>query len=456
MGYVTKSKYLNNREDKIFRRMSIIFILVTVIMPPYFGIPVPGFDLTMIRIMMIVITVMIVTNKDRLYEFVNMLRNSWAFWFIVPYLFVVFYTMVLRIDTKAFLNPFIEIFIFLLTIYVIRSSLGVKTTIMLLLGCYYVLVFQGVIEYARGESLFKLMKTLSGNLVGGNFVRSGQYRIMGPAPHSIAYGLMLAMGVPLAALDFKKERLYLFQRPILLFMLFTNIVLTGSRGSLAVFFLELLLIFVLSTKIDKKRTLVVGAVALVMFGGLLTAISGTNIGRYFLLQISNVIDELFGTNFASNFGATAVTNQSSAYRDALWYVFKVKYINPIVGAGRSGKIVYRIKTNKGIVLNSIDNYYIAEYLRYAYPGMYSYIFFMASYIVMMIIKVIKDRDFYSKALLIASVGYAWGLYYVDSLGTLKFLYLFYAMFVVNAMDMFAIKDKRRKSIYLRQKVYERA
>ena len=454
MENVTNSKYLINKEQQVFSVFTAVLVCVPIIMPPYFGIPVPGFDLTMIRIMLIIMVVMIVANKDRLYGFVNTTIYNYAFWILVPYIFVTFYTMVFRTDLKTFLNPFIEIVIFFITIYAIRESIGIEKTISIILVCYYIMAIQGLIEYARGESLFKLLRTLDGALVGGSFVRSGQYRIMGPAPHSIAYGMILDIGIPLSALDLKTNKIYLFRRPVLLILLFTNIVFSGSRSSLAVFFLEVGLLFILSSKYEMKKTILIGVVFLMGFGVFLAAFSGTSVGNYFLLQIANIIDELFGTEYAVQFGATAITQQSSEYRDALWYVFKVKWLNPLVGRGRAQGLT--IKTDKGIVIGSLDNYYIVEYVMYAYPGMFSYIFFMIVPMIMMLVRVIKEKDGFSKAFLILSIGYAWGLYYVDSLGTLKFLYLMYALFVCYDIEKFTIHDKRKKSMYLRQKVYERA
>ena len=117
MENVTNSKYLINKEQQVFSVFTAVLVFVTIIMPPYFGIPVPGFDLTMIRIMLIIMVVMIVANKDRLYGFVNTTIYNYAFWILVPYIFVTFYTMVFRTDLKTFLNPFIEIVIFFINLY---------------------------------------------------------------------------------------------------------------------------------------------------------------------------------------------------------------------------------------------------------------------------------------------------------------------------------------------------
>ena len=58
-------------------------------------------------------------------------------------------------------------------------------------------------------------------------------------------------------------------------------------------------------------------------------------GRYILLQITSILDELLGTELAVQFGAdlTALSS-SSNYRDQLKYIFTVDWLNPLLGLGR--------------------------------------------------------------------------------------------------------------------------
>ncbi|MBQ9304358.1 hypothetical protein [Butyrivibrio sp.] len=444
-----ESKYINNIEERVFYGASVVFILATIIMPPYFGIPVPAFDLTAIRIMIIVLMILICNDRDRLYDFLGIIKYNKGFLAFLPYIFVITYTTVLRVDVKAFLNPFTEIFTMFLMIYVVDKSLGIEKIMSLVYASYYIFVIQGIAEYFHGKSFFKYLRTLDGALVGGSFVRAGQYRIMGPAAHSIAYGMILTVGIPLIAMNFKEKKMYIFQRPVLFILMFVNIIFTGSRSALAVFFLEVALIFLLSNKEEKKKTLLVGSISLLIFGTLIVASSGTSIGRYFMLQITSVIDEIFGTTFSLNYGATLITQQSSDYRDALWYVFKVHWLNPILGIGRKRSFSTVIN---GVVLRSVDNYYIAEYIRYAYPGMFSYIFYLLYILIKMLIRIIRENDVYAKVAFIAVVSHAVSLYYVDSLGTLKFTYLVIAMYICHAKEDFIFPSRHKKSKYMRQAI----
>ena len=449
MSDLSESKYFNNIEEKVFRAVSIIFIIATIVMPPYFGIPVPGFDLAAIRIMIIVLMLMICLKRSRLYDFLDMIQYNTGILAVMPYIFVNAYTMVFRVDIKAFLNPFIEFLTLFLTIYVVSRSLGMETTLKVVLGCYYLFAYQGIIEYFLGKSLFTYLQTLNASLLSGAFIRSGHYRIVGPAVHALGYGLILNIGVPLSCLDFKNKKLYLFQRPVLFLLLLVNIVFTGSRSSFAVFFVELAGIFLLSEKAEKKRALLVGVTGIVVFGTLLIALSGTSVGSYFMLQITGVIDEIFGTSYSLKYGATLIAQQSSDYRDYLWYVFSVSWLNPLIGIGRTRTFSTVIN---GVTLESLDNFYIAEYVRYAYPGMFSIILFFGFYLVKMIRSLIVEKNAYTKTFLLCSFAYALSLYFVDSLGTLKYLYLIFALFVCSSPNYFELKAKRKTSIYMKRAI----
>ncbi len=446
-----KSKYISNkREESVFRLMAALFLVAQIVMPPYFGVPVPGFDLTAIRMMIIILLFMISVDKDKLYDFLGLIKYSTVFLVLIPELIVMFYTTGIRADFKSFLNPFIEFLTLFLTVYVISRYFGLEKTMVIIIACYYLFAVEGIVEYFRGESLFKLMRTLhSALLAGGNFIRGGHYRIMGPAAHAIGYGLMLNIGLPLTALDVKNNKLYLFKRPILFVLLFLNVMFTGSRSAFAMFFVEAAGIFVLSEKAEKKRTAVAGVLGATVLVTMLVALSGTSVGSYFMLQITSVIDEIFGTSISLNYGAELIIQQSSDYRDYLWYVFKVDWLNPLVGMGRTRGTYFSTEVN-GVALESLDNYYIAEYVRYAYPGMFAMIFLFGFIIFKMAKRVISDKDIYAKACLIGSLGYVVSLYFVDTLGTLKFLYLLLAIFMCRFPQDFVFEPKRKRSKYMRQ------
>ncbi|MCR4903456.1 MAG: hypothetical protein K6A23_11410 [Butyrivibrio sp.] len=423
---VTSSKYIkNDREPKFMHILAILLLVSIEIMPPYFGIPTPGFALTAVRIMLLVVLFMIMANKDRFNTFRNYLKKSTVTKVIAPFVFVTFYTAVLRTDVKAFLNPFIEFALMYLTIYVIKDTLGIEKTIKIMIVLLYILTIQGVIEYFTQESLFKMLGTIK-ELMGVGFVRSGQYRIMGPCVHSLAYALLLVLAFPLISLDLEKKEVYLFKRPIIFMLVFLNVILTGSRSALGVFLIECFLIFLFSNSLSKKKTIFYTGIAAGFLVVFLIIFGRTSIGSYILLQFTSVIDGVFGTSISLQFGGNDMLEYSSSYRKLLLKIFSVSWLNPLLGRGTTSTIRIAIDST---ALESIDNYYVGLYIFYAYPGMFSFIFILAFYLFRMLKHIIKTNNYITKALIISFGAYALSIYWVDVLSTLKNLYIILALFI---------------------------
>ena len=347
---------------------------------------------------------------------------------MIPYLIVITYTMVLRADINAFLNPFIELFCLYLMVYLMKYEFGFEKTFSILRVMVYILMWLGVVEYIMGRSPFSYLETIKG-IYTGQFIRNGHYRIMSSAVHSLGYGLMIMCMGPFACYDEKKKEIKLFARPVLLVLMIFNVFMTGSRSTLAVFVLELVVILLFSRKKTLKRTILQLIIVLLLFAVFEMAIYKTSVGQYIMLQITSVLDEVLGTQWSVNYGAdlTALSS-SSNYRDQLKYIFKVDWLNPILGIGR--KKSFSAEINGSYIL-SIDNFYIAEFVRYAYPGLITYVLFLLYFICSMIKKAFgKTKNVAAKIILIACTGYLVNLKWVDSLQTLKYLYVLFALFEV--------------------------
>ena len=381
-----QSRYLKpQRELKIFQAVAVLFFFTLYVLPQYFGLPFPLFDLTALRIMIVAVLLLMMAEPERIREFVLLVVEEPCTKVLLPYLMVIGYTMVLRADVNAFLNPFIELLTFYLLIY---------------------------------------LETIKG-LYTGRFVRSGSYRIMSSCNHSLGYGLMLVTMVPFACYDRKNKSVNLLAQPLLLLLLGVNVFLCGSRSTLSVFLLEVILLVGLSSKMEIKKFVMIALLLAGIFAVILAAIRNTTMGRYILLQITSILDELLGTELAVQFGAdlTALSS-SSNYRDQLKYIFTVDWLNPLLGLGR--KRSFKSEIN-GSFIESVDNFYIAEYVRYAYPGMITYLLFLGSMIAGMIKRVRRDKIGLPKILLVGSVCYLINLFWVDSLQTLKYLYILFAL-----------------------------
>ncbi|WP_026528494.1 hypothetical protein [Butyrivibrio sp. VCD2006] len=423
----SKSKYVRDpREKTIFYRCAIFYLFALYVMPQYFGIPNPLFDLTIVRIAIIILLVFIVFDYTRLREFMDCIVQDRMSLILLPYIIVLLYTMILRRDINAFLNPFIEFLEMYLLIYVIKDAIGVDKTIKTLQYFIYFLVILGFVEIVMKESPFAYLETIK-HIYTGRYIRGGHYRIMSSCIHSIGYGLLLVSAMPLAGYDVESKTFNIFRRPLLLLGIIVNIFSTGSRSSLGIMFAEVFLMFILSDRKYQRMNLLIVITSLTIFFIAVFGLQKTSFGQYILLQITSVIDSIFHTQLAAKYGADSTQlHQSAAYRDLLKQIFHVDWLNPILGIGR--KRAFKSNVN-GLVVESIDNFYIAEYIRYAYPGMFAYIFFLGYMGVRMIKDFIKTRSALLRVLIIGAICYCIHLYIADSLQTLKYLYVLFALYI---------------------------
>ncbi len=449
-----KSKYIKEtREKDIFYGCSILYIFALYVLPPYFGIPFPLFDLTALRIMMLVLFAFIFADHVRSRDFLDMIKCEKITGIILCFTFVIGYTMVLRADFNAFFNPFMEFMQLYLLLYVIRDRVGVKTTIKLVIVFIYLLVILGFVEAATKVSPFVYLNTINKvSLYSGAFIRNGNYRIMSNGGHSLGYGLLLMTAIPFAGIDLEKNEFNIFKRPILLAGIIGNIFLTGSRSSLGVLMVELVLMFFLTEKKYIKMNIIFLFLFLISFTAVVLATKSTPFGRYVMLQITSLIDTVFGTTTSIKYGADSnLLSGSSEYRNHLWKIFGISWLNPILGLGK--KRVFSTVID-GAVINSIDNFYVVQYISYAYPGFISYTFFLLYMLIRMIKELFRSGSAIVKMVLIATIGYYIHLSIADALMTLKYLYVLFAIFLCLDLsdDKMTITSKyfgKRKSAYVK-------
>ena len=443
------TKYIKPaREHKLFYMAVVGFLFTMYVLPQYFGIPFPLFDLTALRIMIILLVVLILGENNRWNDFVGVILREPVGLVLLPYLFVIGYTMVLRVDINAFLNPFIEIMTFYLVIYVIRYCLGIEKTVQLLIGFMYVITFLGVVEYVMGRSPFSYFETISG-IYTGQFVRSGNYRIMSSAVHSLGYGLILVTMVPFACIDLEKNEINLLKRPVLLILIVTNAFLCGSRSTLSVVMIAVVLLMFMGHKSQTKRLILVGGMALVAFCGFLVVFHNSSIGQYIMLQITSILDSLLGTELSVAYGADiSALSSSSNYRDQLKYIFTLDWLNPFLGIGRSKGL--RAEIN-GSYIKSVDDFYIAEYIRYAYPGLFAYGAFLLYCLFNAWKKGMKGKHALAKGITVGMWCYMLNLKWVDSLQTLKYFYLLAAIVICMPSEKPVKEKKEGVSKYIKRR-----
>lgn len=447
---IPNSKYIKvEKEIKVFEFISLTFFFSLYVLPQYFGIPLPFFDFTAIRIAIIIMLLFMIGDFYKQQKFIELIKSSFYGKLLFPYIFVLVYTTILRKDEKAILNPLIEILSLYLLIYVIRYYIGVQRILKYIVIFSYIIGSLGLIEYTLQKSVFSYLETISG-LNTGIFIRSGHYRIMGPCIHSLGYGLLLVTMIPIVCYDNTAQEINILKRKLLFILLSANIFLTGSRSTLSVFLLEIGLLILFSSKKNIKNLILVGSMVSIIFASFLMIGHNTEVGRYILLQITSVVDELFGSHFSYQFGAeTSALSSSSDYREQLIYIFNVEWLNPFLGIGRSRSFVDEIN---GTYIQSVDNFYIAEYIRYAYPGLITYLLFLGYFLIQMLRIGIGRNSDLCKALFVGSVCYCINLIWVDSLQTLKYLYVLFAIFC-SVPEYLALSSTANKDVKLTKSKY---
>lgn len=406
------------------------FMLITdFLMPQYFGIHI-GWDITCLRFANIFLCFYALLNTKILTHFWSTIIRCSIFLPSVGYLLVAMYTMVLRVDINAFMLVFLEFLTLFMLIYGIRYVIGCERAFKFIIFCSYFLSVYGLIEYFVGHSLYlQFLRTVPTTVV--NQYRSGHYRIMGPCGHPLGYGLLLLLFIALASLDFKKDRVNLIKRPVLLVLLLLNVFLTGSRSTLGIAAIEVIVILILSDNVNRKKALLGVSALVALMGVFLLVFYNTSIGQYLMLQITMMIDQVFGTEFSANFGADlTVLENSEGYRKFLPRIFTLDYLNPLVGRGikRGFGAEFVTETGEMVYIKSIDNYYVQQYIKYAYPGLITYCLFIITTVITMVYNIIKYKSGTYKLLLIAVCCYFFNLWYLDALQTLKFIYVIIALF----------------------------
>lgn len=429
---VCKKATIEYNVDKAeLRNAKLLYILMSVllvadwVMPQYFGVHI-GFDFTATRVLNLLILAYFFMNRKAGNHFLKSMLDVQATPYLLLYMLVMVYTTVLRVNVNTFFLNFLDILTFYMVYYGIRYVIGVKKSIDWTVKIAWFLGIYGLVEYVLGFSpMVKFLQTLPYNNVVSAY-RSGSYRIMGPCVHSIGYGLMLELLLVLICIDYDKDEMYLFKHPVLYCVLMLNIFLTGSRLALGFAIFESALMVLFSKRKKRKETLFVLVVFIIGFVAFEIAIFKTPLGQYIMMQITSLIDEALGTELAAQYGAdTTWLADSTTYRSFLPKIFGVEWLSPLVGQGVSASFIFAID---GMYLKSIDNFYVALYIRYAYPGMIAYLLFFLVTIIKMIKNYIQDHSAVCMALAIGMITYCVSLYWVDYLMTTKYMYILVAIF----------------------------
>lgn len=411
--------------EKNLGRIATFFMFCYYVMPQYCGIDIKVFQLSVQRMAIIFVLIYIMFDRKKIAAFWEVIREHKLTPAFVFYLFVCIYTAAYRFDVGTFMYPFIEVLGFYVFVYLLKVSYTLEEILDLFKIFIWIICLEGALESVISVSLFTKLATMSGSLGAAQF-RSGSFRIMGPANHSLGYGLLLLTATPLICIDVKRNKVDILNNKLLLLLLLYNVFMTGSRSTLAIFALEVFLLFLFCESTKKKQTFIYLLICILAIALVVVVGWGTKISNYIMLQITSIIDTAFETHYAASFGASEVVlNNSTYYRELLPRIFLLDTLSPIVGKGNGYSFSWYVE---GYFISSIDNTYVGTYISLAYPGMIAFILVPLVSWTAMIKDWVKKRSGLAACLLVGSFVYYFNLWWVDTLQTIKYVYILFGLY----------------------------
>lgn len=416
-----------DRKDKLFSQGAIninlytlmnVLIVAIFFIPDYLGVSF----LNVQRLCLLVIWCLIMRTPKRRQEFLKVIISMRYNVLFIIYLAVLLVTSVVRINPNTLLNPlFDQIAVFYTALYLFNAGFPVEKFQQLLVKITYILCLMGIIEYLTEFSIFTKFEIIKG-LTTGEYIRGGSYRIFGPAHHPLGYGLFLIL--MLAIICYKKNSgLNLFNRPFGVALIFINTLLTGSRSTIGILLLAIALVAVFSTK--KREVLLLSSVIAGMVICLFVLLFHLPPVQSLLSRFSLVIDAVLNTNLASNFNTEDLLTykNSEQYREWLPKILSLAWLNPFLGQGNGYQFNWYYQ---GFHIHSIDNYYINQFIKVAYPGLIVQLVLYFCFMGRMLKTALLKGSQLSLALLISCGCYFINLYWVDALGTLDYVFMLFA------------------------------
>lgn len=434
------------RKDRILAGKTIlkwlfIGLLVSVFaMPQYWSVSVGGFDLTVQRFLLCVVMVCVFCDSEA--------RSLFSTYRFPLLLLGVLSALILIMAINALWNRdigsvaqvlFDNVIPTMLFLFAARYIFTRDEVVDILVRILFFVCLFAIVDGVFKKNIYTIIHAsdvVTSGVPSGSGWRMGQYRVAAMCSHPIGLGLYLILMTPVACYSSRKNRIDVLCRPLLMGMILLCILLTGSRMSQAAWVGEVFILFLLT---DKQRQRVI--IPYILIGLALLSVllflfrDEEHVRRIVLLNIAQVVDEIFGTEFTSSFGVhrAAVLQSSNDYRDYLPLVFFSEQFDPLIGIGQSGSDTSSGKFGFWIEdrwIVSIDNFYVLQYIRYAWPGVVAIAFVFFYFAISAVFRWKHDRRM--KIALSLSVGfvvYFAALWFVADLGTFKYLFGLYGLFL---------------------------
>lgn len=419
--------------DKIFHICCWLFLVAFFLLPDNFGFYL-GMLFSAKRIMLFMCYAFIIFSGKRSNQFWQAIKKCVVLNVcIILFMMVRVITAIWRTDLNSFAYDLLDsVLVFYLFLYIIMYEINfisfqkfVEITVFILCVC-------GLIEYIFHYNVFNLLNTAKQFITSDS--RLSNARVTANCHHSIIFGYYLSMLCFITCIDFNKNKLFLFRRPILYIFSLTIIFMTGSRAPIGLFICGSFLLVFLSDKDHLIKSLIYIAIFLIIFSLIIVATYSTSFAQYILRMVTSAFDGIFGTTLSYQFGGENFS-YSTEYRRLLMKVFDLDYFSKFIGQGVSYELSVIVE---GSWIRSCDNSYVAIFIAYAYPGLIVFWILMGAFFGYIVVGFIVYKNRAFCAIFVALLSYLFLIKNVAMMGS--FMYIM-ALLAITYVIFYKEKQK---------------
>ena len=403
-----------------------MYMISLLILQCLFNIRLGGLpNISCPRLLMILCYLWIFINYGLQEKFWRIAHRSKFNRFILLYALVCLYTALLRSDINAFFGFFVDCMcLYYLILFALEYYFTIDEFVHIITICLSIVTVFGLIEFVTGFNIFTTLSIGESEVISTSY-RDGLLRVRGPYGHALAYGMVLLLTFPVSCYSHKDNRVDLFKHPILFFLVTLNMFFTGARSGIAIYGIEIVLIYFASSKKYRGKNFLTAIALMIGVISITTFFSDIPIIQYALRQFFYVIDEIFDTNFALIYGGDMSISASSIARERIWLIpFQSTTLNPWLGQGVSDIGAYLVN---GWLVTSIDNFYIRSYISFGIPGLLAIICLYIDFFWENMKCYLSKKNIGCIILIITVFCYMLNLLYVDELNTYRYFFFLMAM-----------------------------
>lgn len=394
------------------------FLLGLFVLPTYFGVRLGFFDLTALRFFEILLVWCIFKDRKRKKQLFTLIKSCQHNVWVWAYMLVVLYTNLIHPSINTIFYWITNgIIVFYCVAYLVVYEYGIDGFLNKLRQFAWIVSVISPLELVIGRPPFAFLDTLGKSNTNARF---GSVRIMGNCTTTNGFAMYLMILFPLMCYDWEKRRIDLGKNKWLLLLMGINIFLTGSRLTVGTFVLGLFLCFIFQKRKQLAHSIIVFLVAIPIVVFTCFIFKDVEFVRNLLRTFFSAVDEILGSSYALYFGANAQTlYNSSYYRELLWQnTILGDWLNPWLGRGGNYNFAMYIE---GYYILSCDNFYVGQYITYAWPGVITWLLMSGSFLVSAIKQWVRKRNRLMLTIIVSIVCYFISLWYLDQLQTFPFM-----------------------------------